>query len=211
MQRVNLRRGNPDVEAHHGEEPHCYCRGSTALMKGLHLLRPELSSAADKKKQEITELVNRDEYSRKRKRSAAALSKERATQLRAKLVEWTNVHDRQIQGQLSARAKTVAAAAELNSAIQKNVDASVIATLRHVHHLTMVVERSCANNLRRFAEKVEHYSGRVRDCEEEANINADELQQFELQFSTVEVSRGVQLQSMESVLEFLQSAAMEGN
>ena len=188
----------------------CYCAGSRTLLKGLLTLRPELESAATTKKQKLTDLVNRDEFFRTRKRSAANLAEERAGCLREKHTEWSRAHDRAIQSHVRAREKMVAAASELNAAIANNVDPNVLVTLTQVQQLTTVLERGCLNNVRRYAEKVEHYRDRVRDCEEEAMINQDDLQLFELDLSTVSVNRREELQGINAVSEFLALRAVAG-
>lgn len=210
VRRVYVRRGIGRGNTAPPEEGECFCLGSTSLRKGLHILREELFSAAAGKKEHLTELINRDEYNHTRKRSAATLAKERARGLREKLEEWTNLHDRAVRSHESARTRTVAAATELSSAVQKNANGDIQGTLNKVHHLSMVVERYSLNNRRRFAEKVELYSDKVRDCDEEARTNADELHVFEVDISTVTVNRREQLQCMDAVSDFLESGITEG-
>ena len=200
--RVN---GRPGVRTSRAQEGRtCLCGGSASLLKGILILRPELKEAASARKEQLAQLLNRDEYSRTKKRSAANLVNERARLLRDKLEEWSSVRNRASQAHSASRARTVAAATELSAAMNKNVDPNVLATLRRVHHLTMVVEKSNLNNLRRFALKVDHYTDRLKDCEEEAAISTDELNLLELDLSTVIVNRREQLKWLESVNDFLQ-------
>ncbi|KAG0596151.1 hypothetical protein M758_UG229000 [Ceratodon purpureus] len=209
--RVYRCRGNHNADAGEIGEDACFCGGSPALLRGFLTLRPELESTATEKKQKLTELVQRDEFIRTRKRSAAALAEERTGVLREKHMECSRAHDCAVESHARAHSKMVAAATELNSVITNNVDPNVLVTLTQVQQLTTVLERGCLNNVRRYAERVEHYSDRVRDCEEEAMLNADDLQLFELDLSIVSVNRREQVQGVRAVSEFLASRVTEEN
>ena len=183
------------------------CIMGQSLVGGFRSLRADLELAATKK-DSLNELIKRDKTNLTRKRSAVALVQERLQGLKDKHVEWSRAHDKACEKHQIAHSQMTEAQRNLSTGMSRKVGPDLMITLQQVQVLTTMLERGCENNVKRLAEKMEIFHGRVKDCEEEAITAAKELELLELQLSTGIPSREKELQSMNDVIEFLDTKAM---